>query len=100
MPRFAKASDTPGEDSATRSLTRHVMHHAAVAFTNTGVPCARNWARRSGVNGSHRAPRGAVIAADDALDAASGPIAMAAATQPRAIATATRRHRRDAMRVP
>src|SRR5215467_3536654 len=71
-PLRAKASATAGEWSATRSLTRQVMHQAAVALTNTGVPRARSSASRSGVKGSHRAPRGGGAAAEEALDAAIG----------------------------
>src|SRR6202022_3201476 len=91
-PRRAKASVTAWDWSATRSLTRHVMHQAAVKFTNTGVPCARSAARRSGVKGSHAPPAGAAVADDaDGLVVTSGPSAMAAPAQPRAMPGAARR---------
>jgi len=75
------------------------MHQAAVALTKTGVPLARRSASRSGVKDSHRALREGA-ATEDALDAASGPSAMAAATQPRASAIDVRRHRSGAEEIP
>ena len=73
-PLRANASVTAGERSATRSLTRQVMHQAAVTLTKTGVPCARSSARRAGLNGSQPSP---AVAAEPAVRAADPGLAIA-----------------------
>ena len=45
-----KAPLIAGRDSTACSLTRQVMHQAAVASTNTGVPDARSDASFSALN--------------------------------------------------
>ena len=46
VPVCSNAVRTAGVSSATRSLTRQVMHQAAVKSTNTGLPAAAAWVMR------------------------------------------------------
>ena len=85
-----------------RSLTRQVMHQAAVKFTNTGLPCARSSATRRGLQPSAAGPPavaaaagGADLGAEDArgLSASAATTPVTAATEP------ARRQRGRASRV-
>src|SRR4051812_28513362 len=89
-PCRANADLTDDDRSATRSFTRHVMHHAAVKLTKTGVPAARSSASRLGVNGSQPAPS-AGVDRDAVNDPATGPSATALATSATVVTTAARR---------
>src|SRR5437879_131986 len=83
-----------------RSLTRQVMHHAAVKFTKTGLPWARSSATRFGLNGSDGTPPAAGLErADDELVATPWRRAIATTTISAAAVVAAQRHEPLAPRV-
>src|SRR5262245_2960346 len=88
-PRRARASVTAGDRRATRSLTRHVRHHAAVTLMRTGRPAPRSAASRAELNGSH--PAAAAVGTEDTR-VVSGPSATAPSAITAAETVAAMRH--------